>query len=220
MRNADGDAGIEVVQATAADLNVTATLPTTPTANLASIAAALDVALSTRALESGGNLATIAGDTPALNDDTIKGLLRSVGDSGATPTNATGNTLLKLLTLINAQLANIDPTTGTRIQKSATPSSLQTTVIHTVTASKTFNLTSATFSATSTQDGKQNYLTVRNASDVEQWRIFDTTSVLLETAITNSITFVPPVPIAAGWDITLVSGANSATHAHIAGYEV
>lgn len=57
----------------------------------------LDVNLSTRAVETGGNLDTIAGDTPALNDDSVKGLLRSKGDAGATPTNITGETELKKL---------------------------------------------------------------------------------------------------------------------------
>lgn len=57
------------------------------------------------------DLETIKGDTPALNDDSIKGLLRSIGDAGATPTNAAGKTLLKLLT----DIAGIDFATQTTI---------------------------------------------------------------------------------------------------------
>lgn len=38
--------------------------------------------------------------TPALYDDAIKGLMRSVGDAGATPSNLGGRTLLALGTLI------------------------------------------------------------------------------------------------------------------------
>jgi len=34
----------------------------------------------------------------ALNDDTVEGLFRSIGDAGATPTNTTGKTLLQLQT--------------------------------------------------------------------------------------------------------------------------
>jgi len=34
-------------------------------------------------------------ETRALIDDTIKGVLRSIGDAGVTPTNVTGRTLLK-----------------------------------------------------------------------------------------------------------------------------
>jgi hypothetical protein len=36
----------------------------------------------------------------ALIDDTIKGLLRSIGDPGANPTNATGKTVLALLSQV------------------------------------------------------------------------------------------------------------------------
>lgn len=34
----------------------------------------------------------------ALNDDTVKGLLRSIGDAGTSPANTTGKTVLQLLT--------------------------------------------------------------------------------------------------------------------------
>lgn len=44
----------------------------------------------------------ISGDFQALTDDSIKGLMRSIGDPGVAPTDATGKTLLKLLTDILA----------------------------------------------------------------------------------------------------------------------
>lgn len=39
-------------------------------------------------------------DLKVLSDDSVKGLLRSIGDAGTTPANAAGSTILKLLTLI------------------------------------------------------------------------------------------------------------------------
>jgi len=43
----------------------------------------------------------------ALVDDTVKGLLRSIGDAGATPTNTTGSTVLQWLRLIQDRCYDI-----------------------------------------------------------------------------------------------------------------
>jgi len=45
----------------------------------------------------------------ALVDDTVKGVLRTFGDAGATPANITGRTLLKWLADIEDELATIRP---------------------------------------------------------------------------------------------------------------
>lgn len=52
--------------------------------------------LSTLPVTKGDWLSAIPNPT-ALVDDTIKGLLRSIGDAGATPANTTGETMLKRL---------------------------------------------------------------------------------------------------------------------------
>lgn len=49
-----------------------------------------------------------SGDLQALIDDSIKGLLRSLGDAGASPTNSTGRTLLNLMTLIYGSVDNLE----------------------------------------------------------------------------------------------------------------
>lgn len=51
----------------------------------------------------------------ALTDDSIKGLLRSVGDAGASPSNATGETALKRLADIETSL---DVSLSTRASES------------------------------------------------------------------------------------------------------
>jgi len=43
-----------------------------------------------------------------LSDDTIKGLLRSIGDAGTTPTNETGETVLRRLAIIREWLRGIE----------------------------------------------------------------------------------------------------------------
>ena len=43
----------------------------------------------------------------SLVNDTVKGLLRSIGDAGASPTNQTGSTLLRRVYLTNVYLNNI-----------------------------------------------------------------------------------------------------------------
>lgn len=42
----------------------------------------------------------ITPDIQSLADDTVVGMLRSIGDAGAAPTNATGNTLLEWLNIL------------------------------------------------------------------------------------------------------------------------
>lgn len=47
-----------------------------------------------------------------LNDDTVKGLLRSVGDAGATPTNTTGKTVLEYLDEMETWLNYVETNTS------------------------------------------------------------------------------------------------------------
>ncbi len=78
--------------------------------NLASIKAKTDnlnAQLSTRALELGGNLASIKTNTDKLTDDSIKGLMRSIGDTAASPTNQTGQTVLARLFYIQTHLSEL-----------------------------------------------------------------------------------------------------------------
>jgi hypothetical protein len=72
----------------------------------------------------------ISGDTRALVDDTIKGLLRSIGDAGASPGNISGQTMLywlkniddrvtKLVANVQATVHNTAITAATNILASA-----------------------------------------------------------------------------------------------------
>jgi hypothetical protein len=49
----------------------------------------------------------IAGDLQAIVDDSIKGLMRSIGDVGSTPANTTGYTVLERLKDISSRLQQI-----------------------------------------------------------------------------------------------------------------
>jgi len=55
-----------------------------------------------------GNLATILSYVKALVDDSIKGVLRSIGDAGDTPTNQTGETVLKKLEGVKGYVSGIN----------------------------------------------------------------------------------------------------------------
>ncbi|AFU57283.1 hypothetical protein Ngar_c03660 [Candidatus Nitrososphaera gargensis Ga9.2] len=80
----------------------------------------LDTALSTRASETtlasvNTKIGNIEADADALTNDAIKGVLRTLGDAGATPANNTGKTVLARLVDIQDQLKlerwgkNIEP---------------------------------------------------------------------------------------------------------------
>jgi len=56
-------------------------------------------------------------ETRALIDDTIKGLLRSIGDAGTTPTNVAGHTVLKRLSSIESTLYDLRRRHSTVVEK-------------------------------------------------------------------------------------------------------
>jgi hypothetical protein len=86
-----------------------------------------------------------------------------------------------------------------------------TTIIHTVTAAKTFYLCSCSCSANSGVS-KLSHLKVRNATDVDQYIILDFESAAA-SAIGGSLTFNPPLAIIAGFDIVLTTD-----NAHASGF--
>ncbi|MDD5092786.1 MAG: hypothetical protein PHV74_00170 [Dehalococcoidia bacterium] len=54
-----------------------------------------------------GKLTIIETEVKALIDDTIKGALRSIGDAGASPQNATGSTILRRLSDLDSKLSQL-----------------------------------------------------------------------------------------------------------------
>lgn len=92
-------------------------------------------------------------------------------------------------------------------------------IIHTVTAGKIFYLTHYSFTPNSSVAGKYAQLRVRNDSDVVQYTI---TMVLFDAAGQATVpgTFIPPLEIAAGWDIFLYSNdGGTDARGFIHGYE-
>jgi hypothetical protein len=61
----------------------------------------------------------ISGDTQALIDDTVKGLMRSIGDAGASPTNSTGYTLLSHLATISTRVDKLTPSAKATVHNTA-----------------------------------------------------------------------------------------------------
>lgn len=95
-----------------------------------------------------------------------------------------------------------------------------TTVMHTVTAGKTFYLTGHTFTINSTGAGNLGSLIVTNDADVEQYAIEKTSISIAATIINNAMAHVPPVEIPAGYKIKAVSDDGGLTvDACIFGYE-
>jgi len=91
-----------------------------------------------------------------------------------------------------------------------------TEVIHTVTAGKTFYLCGFAMSADSGVD-KITCLEVRNAADVVQYCLGHLVTAAL-AVMQSSLAIIPPIPIAAGFDIALRT-TNSDAHAFIHGWE-
>jgi len=61
----------------------------------------------------------ISGDTRALVDDAIKGLMRSIGDAGASPVNTTGYTMLKYLNEIQDRVNRLTPNEKATVHNTA-----------------------------------------------------------------------------------------------------
>jgi len=94
---------------------------------------------------------------------------------------------------------------GTQVAKSASAINA-TVIIHTVTAGKTLFLCSASLSLQSGVGGGNIF--VRNGADVWQFALL--AAQIFTAAATSqgsSITFWPPLEIAAGWDLCTISGA-------------
>ena len=95
--------------------------------------------------------------------------------------------------------------TRTQIVKSVEVANT-TTIIHTVTAGKTFYLCSVSCDSDSGVN-KLTHLKVRNDSDVDQYIIIDHESAA-QASVSGSLTFFPPITIPAGWDIVLETTAT------------
>lgn len=112
------------------------------------------------------------------------------------------------------------PDDGTQVAASANADNT-TTVIHTVTAGKTLYLNGVTIMANNSAGVVSSaYIVVRNAADAEQYHIF---YIRLNDGLedSDSENFIPPIEIAAGWDIALRSAsADMYTRGFIHGYEV
>jgi len=136
----------------------------------------------------------------ALIDDSIKGILRSIGDSGDSPSNVTGKTLLRLLNDLYTRTRVLDANTGTQVVKHASGTYDTTVIVHTVTSGKIFYLTYANV----LHDGGFNVsLQIKDTSDVTVAR------VIMSREQGQSSIFIPPIKIAEGYDIVLVIGGTS-----------
>lgn len=98
-----------------------------------------------------------------------------------------------------------------------------TTVIHTVTAGKTLFLTGASLGLSSLDVAEAGYMAVRNVGDTIQYYIFRAGLEASENNSANlafSLPAVPPIEIAAGWDIVVYSPSPGfASAGAISGWE-
>lgn len=98
-----------------------------------------------------------------------------------------------------------------------------TTILHTVTAGKTLFLTGATLGLSSLDVAEAGYLAVRNVANAIQYYIFRAGLEASENNSANlafSLPAVPPIEIAAGWDIVVYSpSAGFASAGAISGWE-
>ena len=110
--------------------------------------------------------------------------------------------------------------TGTQINKSSY-STTDTVVVHTVTAGKTFYLTSASFGCRVAAINIYTFLGVRNAADTFQYNLLSLMTVGTVQNGPIAKTFNPPLKIPAGYDIYMynVDGTGMAKSAEITGWE-
>jgi len=118
------------------------------------------------------------------------------------------------------------PSSATTIYKSGNVSG-STTVLHTVTAGKTFYLTTGFLATSSVAINRTGYLAVRNGSDVIQYYLAYTylrggslESGDIPPSLVVPITINPALAIPAGWDIVIYSQDSNITSAGgIGGWE-
>ena len=157
----------------------------------------------------------ISNDIKTLSDDTVKGILRSLGDAGASPTNASGSTLLQRI----ADLKNAPPKLPSGAVQIAKYGSANNTItiIHTVSAGKTLYLNSAVAEAYNNSGAAAAHiLFVRDTADAEVYKISNK-SAFNGQAWSVAITFPVPLEVPEGYDIcvqTTVSGATSWAFIH------
>jgi len=109
----------------------------------------------------------------------------------------------------------MNPDAGEDVTKDATKVGLGTVIIHTVTAGKVFELSSATIGGY-LDSNTVVALLVRNVADEEQYRI----SILGITGCSQeSYIFPTPISIPAGWDVCLYQQAGTNSFAFIHGKE-
>jgi hypothetical protein len=115
--------------------------------------------------------------TQALVDDTIKGLLRSIGDAGASPTNATGQTVLNRLSGLQSYLFQL-------IQESSfailTTTALAANASFTSSSDDRSNRTHRTVVAHAFAD-QPGTLYIEQSPDGTNWDIVESTSVPANT---------------------------------------
>lgn len=148
-------------------------------------------------------LTDIVTNTTALVSTAAAGVLKTLGDIG------TGNPIMKLL-------RSLDGDTGTQIHKYSTTITNTTETMHTVTAGKTFYLSSA-YILQNTTVATNGFLSVTDAADNVLFEIARCTAA---TPLVISRQFPMPLKIAAGCKIKATAGdANSHVNATIDGWE-
>jgi len=136
----------------------------------------------------------------ALIDDSIKGILRSIGDSGDSPANATGKTLLRILNDLYVRAKILDSNVGTQIYKTGTADN-STTIIHTVSSGKTLYLTGiALCGRVADTVSRIAELFVRDEGDVKV-AILSKMSVRGNGHLSVNLILIPPYKVPAGYDI-------------------
>jgi len=143
----------------------------------------------------------------ALIDDSIKGILRSIGDAGDTPSNITGKTLLKILDDLYNRVRCLDPKYGTQVLKHGNTSG--TLVLYTVPSGKTLYITHC-WLATHVSDSKYGDIYIRDTDDNLAYILLMQRSSSNCSALTNSATYLKPIEVPSGYDIVLFNseGAN------------
>ena len=145
--------------------------------------------------------------TKGITDDSIKGLLRSIGDAGAGASNVTGKTLLKLLTDLYERVKIFDTATKTQVLKYGiiAPEG-GTTIIYTVPADKTFYLT---YFNLTPKSGTSGYCVTLKIRDENDNLVMTLARSCADSPADVEGCLVYPIKVPANYDIFLESGTSS-----------
>jgi hypothetical protein len=167
-------------------------------------------------------LSDISTRVNALVSDSAKGLLRSLGDAGSSPTNYTGHSILSRLQQISAATSATETSLyplkigySGSFGYSSSLTAAGTTVLLTQSFGSNCGISGATIYYAPAAAGGTCKLQIRNASDVVQFEIFNFSEGPHEPHIANTFGGCALLRLAQNYDVALVQTGDGFSSAFV-----